>query len=154
KIVGQLLVDHALGYALTATTNVPDVYLQQFWKTVKQVPNANEIIRFMVNKEEITYTVDMFCAKLTTPVRAFAISSLGPRKGISRAAELSQNIQIGSFIVGTIPSPEINFLIQTASIAAFEAATYSASVADIVVVLCLELFQSTVPPFKMKTYHV
>ncbi|GJT15319.1 hypothetical protein Tco_0874025 [Tanacetum coccineum] len=30
KIVGQLLVDHALSYALTATTDVPAVYLQQF----------------------------------------------------------------------------------------------------------------------------
>ncbi|GKG63027.1 hypothetical protein Tco_0638674, partial [Tanacetum coccineum] len=36
--------------------------------------------------------------------------------------------------------PEINFLIQTASIAASEATMYSAFVADIAVVLCLELF--------------
>ncbi|GJY02472.1 hypothetical protein Tco_0360624 [Tanacetum coccineum] len=41
-----------------------------------------------------------------------------------------------------------------AFIAASEAAMYSASVADIAVVLCLELFQSTAPPFKMKKYHV
>ncbi|GKG12243.1 hypothetical protein Tco_0346480, partial [Tanacetum coccineum] len=40
------------------------------------------------------------------------------------------------------------------SIAASEAAMYSASVADIAVVLYLELFQSTVLPFKMKTYPV
>ncbi|GJY19171.1 hypothetical protein Tco_0390662 [Tanacetum coccineum] len=73
---------------------------------------------------------------------------------IRSAAELSQNILIGSFIVGTIPSPKINFLIQTPSIAASEAATYSASVADIAVILFLELFQSTAPPFKMKMYHV
>ncbi|GJR68471.1 reverse transcriptase [Tanacetum coccineum] len=39
----------------------------------------------------------------------------------------------GSFIVGTIPSPEINFLIQTASIVASEAVMYSASVPDIAV---------------------
>ncbi|GJZ44652.1 reverse transcriptase domain-containing protein [Tanacetum coccineum] len=51
-------------------------------------------------------------------------------------------------------SPEINFLIQTAFIAASKAAMYSASVADIGELLCLELFQSTAPPFKMKTYHV
>ncbi|GKG37472.1 hypothetical protein Tco_0447645, partial [Tanacetum coccineum] len=59
-----------------------------------------------------------------------------------------------SIIVGTIPSPKINFLIQIASIVPSEAAMYSASVADIEVVLCLELFQSTAPPFKMKTYLV
>ncbi|GJW22767.1 hypothetical protein Tco_0033389 [Tanacetum coccineum] len=46
-IMGQLLVDHALSYALTATADVPAVYLQHFWKTVKQVLNANEAIRFM-----------------------------------------------------------------------------------------------------------
>nr|GEZ82746.1 retrotransposon protein, putative, Ty1-copia subclass [Tanacetum cinerariifolium] len=61
------------------------------------------------------------------------------------------SVEQGSFIVGTIPSPEINFLIQTASIPASEAAMYSASVADITVVLCLELFQSIAPPFKTKT---
>ncbi|GJX61648.1 retrovirus-related pol polyprotein from transposon TNT 1-94 [Tanacetum coccineum] len=59
KIVGKLLVDHALSYALTAITDVPVVYLQQFWKTVKQVSNANDTICFTVDKETITYTVDM-----------------------------------------------------------------------------------------------
>nr|GEW07838.1 hypothetical protein [Tanacetum cinerariifolium] len=64
RIVGQLLVDHALSYALTATADVPVVYIQQSWKTVKQIPNHNETIRFMVDKQEITYTVDMSCATL------------------------------------------------------------------------------------------
>ncbi|GJS60481.1 hypothetical protein Tco_0655265 [Tanacetum coccineum] len=31
KIVGQILLDHPLSYALTATADVPVVYLQQFW---------------------------------------------------------------------------------------------------------------------------
>nr|GEW37013.1 uncharacterized mitochondrial protein AtMg00810-like [Tanacetum cinerariifolium] len=62
KIVGKLLVDHALSYALTTTIDVLAMYLQQLWKTINQVPNENETIRFMVHKEEITYTVDMFCA--------------------------------------------------------------------------------------------
>ncbi|GJV36913.1 hypothetical protein Tco_1409390 [Tanacetum coccineum] len=42
RIVGKLLADHALSYALTATVDVPDVYIQQFWKTIRQVPNSNE----------------------------------------------------------------------------------------------------------------
>ncbi|GJW84651.1 hypothetical protein Tco_0157796 [Tanacetum coccineum] len=33
KIVGQILLNHPLSYALTATTDVLVVYLQQFWKT-------------------------------------------------------------------------------------------------------------------------
>ncbi|GJS22566.1 hypothetical protein Tco_0451198 [Tanacetum coccineum] len=31
KIAGQILLDHPLSYALTATANVLVVYLQQFW---------------------------------------------------------------------------------------------------------------------------
>ncbi|GKE41999.1 hypothetical protein Tco_1469283, partial [Tanacetum coccineum] len=50
RIVGQLFKDHALSSVLTATVDVPDIYIQQFWKTVKQVLNANDTIRFMVDK--------------------------------------------------------------------------------------------------------
>ncbi|GJU67704.1 hypothetical protein Tco_1253963 [Tanacetum coccineum] len=38
KIVGHILLDHPLSYALTATTDVPAVYLQQFWKIVCKLP--------------------------------------------------------------------------------------------------------------------
>ncbi|GJU32950.1 hypothetical protein Tco_1176539 [Tanacetum coccineum] len=68
KIVGQLLVDHALSCALTATADVPAMYLQQFWKTIKHDPNQNHTIRFIVDKQEITYTVDMFRSTLKLPV--------------------------------------------------------------------------------------
>nr|GEU50783.1 hypothetical protein [Tanacetum cinerariifolium]GEU52819.1 hypothetical protein [Tanacetum cinerariifolium] len=68
KIVGQILIDHALSYALTATTDVPAVYIQQFWNTVKQMPNANNTIRFTIDREKITYIVDMFCDTLQLPV--------------------------------------------------------------------------------------
>ncbi|GKE41112.1 hypothetical protein Tco_1464517, partial [Tanacetum coccineum] len=37
KIVGQILLDHPLSYAITVTTDVPAVYLQQFWKTIFHV---------------------------------------------------------------------------------------------------------------------
>ncbi|GJU50523.1 hypothetical protein Tco_1220078 [Tanacetum coccineum] len=70
RIVGQLLVHHDLNYALIATAEVPAVYIKEFWKTVRQVPNHNETIYLMVDKEEITYTVDMFRASLKLPVEA------------------------------------------------------------------------------------
>ncbi|GJW03498.1 hypothetical protein Tco_1562354 [Tanacetum coccineum] len=38
KIVGKILLDHPLSYALTATADVITVYLQQFWRTVSKVP--------------------------------------------------------------------------------------------------------------------
>nr|GEV20782.1 monodehydroascorbate reductase [Tanacetum cinerariifolium] len=49
------------------------VHIQQFWKTVKQVLNHNETICFMVNNEEITYTMDMFRATLKLPFRRLQV---------------------------------------------------------------------------------
>nr|GEV01302.1 hypothetical protein [Tanacetum cinerariifolium] len=69
KIVGQLFVDHSLSYALTATADIPVVYLQQFWKTVRLVVNANETIRFTMDKKEITYTLHTFRSTLKLPVK-------------------------------------------------------------------------------------
>nr|GEZ03805.1 hypothetical protein [Tanacetum cinerariifolium] len=42
--------------------------LWNFWKTVKQVPNANGTICFMIDRKEITYTIIMFRATLKLPV--------------------------------------------------------------------------------------
>ncbi|GJU38479.1 hypothetical protein Tco_1191436 [Tanacetum coccineum] len=68
KIVGQIMIDHALSYALTVTADVPTVYPQQFWKTVSKVVNAKDTISFMLDRKEITYTVDMFRLTLQLPV--------------------------------------------------------------------------------------
>ncbi|GJT87585.1 hypothetical protein Tco_1069302 [Tanacetum coccineum] len=68
KIVGQILLDHPLSYALTATADVPAVYLQQFWRTVCKVPDTKDTIRFKLDTQEITYMVNMFCDTLKLPV--------------------------------------------------------------------------------------
>ena len=47
---------------------------------------------------------------------------------------------------GTTPSSIMNFLIQTAYLAASDAAMYSASVVESIVTLYLELFQLLAPP--------
>ncbi|GJX08908.1 hypothetical protein Tco_0198767 [Tanacetum coccineum] len=60
KIVGQILLNHPLSYALTATANVLVGYLQQFWRTVSKVPDTEDTIKFMLDTKEFTYTVDMF----------------------------------------------------------------------------------------------
>ncbi|GJW11715.1 hypothetical protein Tco_1577542 [Tanacetum coccineum] len=46
KIVGLILLDHYLSHALTATADVPTVYLQQFWRTMSKA-NINTIETFM-----------------------------------------------------------------------------------------------------------
>ncbi|GKA29183.1 hypothetical protein Tco_0715428 [Tanacetum coccineum] len=50
--------------ALTTIADILTIYIQQFWRTVRKVPNANESIRFMMDKKDIIYTIDMFCATL------------------------------------------------------------------------------------------
>ncbi|GJR21426.1 hypothetical protein Tco_0969953, partial [Tanacetum coccineum] len=68
KIVGLILLDHCLSYALTATAGVPVVYLQQFWRMVSKVPDTKDTIKFLLNTEQFTYTVDMFRDILQLPV--------------------------------------------------------------------------------------
>ncbi|GKA94378.1 hypothetical protein Tco_0816416 [Tanacetum coccineum] len=68
KIVGHILLDHPLSYALTTIVDVPAVYLQQFWKTVSKVPDTKDTIRFKLDTQEIVYTVDMFHDTLKLPV--------------------------------------------------------------------------------------
>ena len=53
---------------------------------------------------------------------------------------LSQKRFTGFIMLGTTPSSKMNFLIQTASLAASDAAIYSASVVEFATVLCFELF--------------
>ncbi|GJZ33804.1 hypothetical protein Tco_0579240 [Tanacetum coccineum] len=57
KIVGKILFDHPLSYALTATADVPAVYLQQFWKTVIKMPDTEDTIIFKLYSQEIVYTL-------------------------------------------------------------------------------------------------
>ncbi|GKA28758.1 hypothetical protein Tco_0715003 [Tanacetum coccineum] len=68
KTVGQILLDHPISYAFTATADVPVVYLQQFWKPVSKVPETKDTIRFKLDTQEIVYTVDMFHDTLKLPV--------------------------------------------------------------------------------------
>ncbi|GKB53391.1 hypothetical protein Tco_0904144 [Tanacetum coccineum] len=60
KIVKHILLDHPLSYALTATADVPVVYLQQLWRTVSKVFDIKDTIKFMLDTKKYTYTVDMF----------------------------------------------------------------------------------------------
>ncbi|GJZ79777.1 hypothetical protein Tco_0644614, partial [Tanacetum coccineum] len=60
NIVRQILLDHLLSYALTSTADVPAVYLQQFWRTVSKVPNTEDTIKFLLDTQHFTFTVDMF----------------------------------------------------------------------------------------------
>ncbi|GJX73343.1 ribonuclease H-like domain-containing protein [Tanacetum coccineum] len=70
KIVGKILLDHPLSYALTATADVPAVYLQQFWKTLPVETPTNpfiapvniEIIESFMNKVGYQGVVDKMSA--------------------------------------------------------------------------------------------
>ncbi|GKD60612.1 hypothetical protein Tco_1298121 [Tanacetum coccineum] len=68
KIVGKILLDHLLSYALTATADVPAMYLQQFWRTVSKVPGTENTIKFLLDTQQFTFTVGMFRDTLHLPV--------------------------------------------------------------------------------------
>ncbi|GKC10258.1 hypothetical protein Tco_1001868 [Tanacetum coccineum] len=51
KIVGQILLNHPLSYALTGTADVPAVYLQQFWKIVHKLPDTEDTIIFKLDSQ-------------------------------------------------------------------------------------------------------
>src|SRR5215216_6436379 len=70
------------------------------------------------------------------------------------APVLSQKIFIGPDALGMTPRSVMNSFIQTPSLAASEAAMYSASHVDPATTLCLELHQLTAPPFNKNMYLV
>ncbi|GKE84266.1 hypothetical protein Tco_1558008 [Tanacetum coccineum] len=77
KIVGQILLDHPLSYALTATANVPVVYLQQFWRMVSKVPDTKDTIKFMLDTQQFIYTVDIVGYQVVTDkVSSFFMKNL------------------------------------------------------------------------------
>ncbi|GJR78700.1 hypothetical protein Tco_0149485 [Tanacetum coccineum] len=78
KIVGQILLDHPLSYALTATVDVPAVYLQQFWKIVRKVPDTEDTIIFKLDNQEIIYIIDMFHNTLQLPVETLENPFVAP----------------------------------------------------------------------------
>ncbi|GKB51071.1 hypothetical protein Tco_0901824 [Tanacetum coccineum] len=63
KIVGKILLDHPLSYALTATADVLVMYQQQFWKTVHKVPDTEDTIKVsyqgVVDKVSALYTKNL-----------------------------------------------------------------------------------------------
>src|SRR3954465_665561 len=70
------------------------------------------------------------------------------------APVLSPKIFIGPDALGMTPRSDMNSFIQTPSLAASEAAMYSASHVDPATTLCLELHQLTAPPFNVNMYPV
>ncbi|GJR73119.1 hypothetical protein Tco_0085484 [Tanacetum coccineum] len=78
KIVGHILLEHPLSYALTATVDVPVVYLQQFWMTFSKVPDTKDTIKFKLYTQEITYTIDMFHDALKLPVETLNNPFIAP----------------------------------------------------------------------------
>ncbi|GJX47550.1 retrovirus-related pol polyprotein from transposon TNT 1-94 [Tanacetum coccineum] len=74
----QILLDHPLSYVLTATADVCVVYLQKFWKTVSKVPDTKDTIKFKLDRQEIVYTVDMFCDTLHLPMETLEKPFIAP----------------------------------------------------------------------------
>ncbi|GJR22892.1 hypothetical protein Tco_0971419 [Tanacetum coccineum] len=74
KIIGQILLDHPLIYALTVhcmhvlACNLTIIHSAHTRGTSPQVPDTKATIKFKLDSQEITYTVDMFHDALKLPV--------------------------------------------------------------------------------------
>ncbi|GKD38541.1 hypothetical protein Tco_1258748 [Tanacetum coccineum] len=62
------IIGRCNNYAALNATDVPTVYLQQFWRTVSKVLGPEDTIKFMLNTQEFIYTMDMFQDILHLPV--------------------------------------------------------------------------------------
>ncbi|GKD75544.1 hypothetical protein Tco_1333826 [Tanacetum coccineum] len=78
KIVVLILLNHCLSHAQAATADVPAVYLQQFWRTVSKVPDIEDTIKFMLDTQQFTYTMDMFRDTLHLPVETLENPFVAP----------------------------------------------------------------------------
>ncbi|GJX77192.1 gag-pol polyprotein [Tanacetum coccineum] len=67
KIIGEILRRHILCYALTASASIPLIYMQQMWITLKLV-DSKEVFRFMVDEEEVTFSLDELRTMLKLPL--------------------------------------------------------------------------------------
>ncbi|GKB72555.1 hypothetical protein Tco_0933967 [Tanacetum coccineum] len=103
KIVGKILFDHPLCYVLTATADVPVMYLQQFWKAVSKVPDTEETIKFKLDTQEIIYTIDMFRDTINLPVETPKHPFVAPI-----------NIEIIESFMNKVVSPKLNRSLQPA----------------------------------------
>ncbi|GKD72467.1 hypothetical protein Tco_1330749, partial [Tanacetum coccineum] len=110
KIVGQLLLDHPLSYALTATAVILVVYLQRFWKTVSKVLDTKDTIKFKLDRQEIVYTVDMFRATLQLPVETPANSFIAPTT-MKAIEPFMQTLVIKEFVIKCYSVPRFTNLI-------------------------------------------
>ncbi|GKB16844.1 hypothetical protein Tco_0850767, partial [Tanacetum coccineum] len=59
KILGNILTQHPLCFALTGFASVPWIYIQQVWHTLR-LDDSKEMFIFFTNTKEFTFSVDDF----------------------------------------------------------------------------------------------
>nr|GEV12135.1 hypothetical protein [Tanacetum cinerariifolium] len=85
KIIGHILLDHPLSYALTVATDVHVVYLQQFWRTVSKIKEDYHSIKDDVPLVSVYTTRDVH-------VRGMLISDVFLTKEIRATDDLKESI--------------------------------------------------------------
>ncbi|GJW74893.1 hypothetical protein Tco_0134263 [Tanacetum coccineum] len=86
RIARQILTDHKRNAIISfhmLITDVPAIYIKQFWKTVKQVPNSNNRIRFMLEKGHHLHSGYVSCCSQTSNLNVLEQHSF-PTTGIMK----------------------------------------------------------------------
>ncbi|GJW22830.1 integrase, catalytic region, zinc finger, CCHC-type containing protein [Tanacetum coccineum] len=65
KILTNIIKNHPLHFSIAASSSVPRIYMAQFWHTLKE-DGSKYRLRFMLDKKELSLTLDDFRSSLST----------------------------------------------------------------------------------------
>ncbi|GJV20801.1 retrovirus-related pol polyprotein from transposon TNT 1-94 [Tanacetum coccineum] len=60
KILTNIIKNHPLRFNIAASSSIPWIYMARFWHTLKEVRIKSKRLRFMLDKKELTLTLDDF----------------------------------------------------------------------------------------------
>ncbi|GJU70650.1 hypothetical protein Tco_1262055 [Tanacetum coccineum] len=81
KILTNIIKNHPLRFSIAASSSVPWIYMAQFWHTLKE-DGSKYRLKFMLDKKELTLTLDDFQTKLYSPQATKKTASLTNHKCI------------------------------------------------------------------------
>nr|GEY42626.1 hypothetical protein [Tanacetum cinerariifolium] len=67
KIIKEIILQHPLQYALTASASVPLIYMQQMWHTL-QLDGFKEAFKFFIDRHEVKFNVNDLRTVLQLPL--------------------------------------------------------------------------------------
>lgn len=93
QVIVEILKRNFIRYALTESTAVPEIYLTQFWETLR-VTDDNQVMTIKLDQKTIKFDVRTLCAVLKLPTEKAKSGSKTTETKFSNPASLSEIIQL------------------------------------------------------------